>query len=103
MELQKLGLKSAKIERNGGKRKLFLLFSNGNKVKMFRCGKGICISSKETIEVNCDLLKDYLLSKLSFFSNYKNKGINMEEVYELKYFLFSILGAKEDNELNTIF
>ena len=51
VELQKLGLKSVKIERNGGKRKLFLLFSNGNKVKMFRCGKGICVSSKETIEV----------------------------------------------------
>lgn len=103
VELQKLGLKSVKIERNGGKRKLFLLFSNGNKVKMFRCGKGICVSSKETIEVNCDLLKDYLLSELGFFSNYKNKGVTMEEVYELNHFLFNVLGAKEDNELNTKF
>ena len=103
VELQKLGLKSAKIERNGGKRKLFLLFSNGNKVKMFRCGKEICVSSKEIIEVNCDVLKDYLLSELGFFSNYKNKGVTMEEVYEINHFLFSVLGAKEDGQLNTIF
>ncbi len=102
-ELQKLGLKKVKIERNGGKRLLFLLFSNGNKVKMSRCGTGICVSSKEDIEVDCDLLRDYLLSELSFFSNYKNKGVTIEEVYELNHFLFNVLGAQEDNELNTIF
>ena len=103
MELQKLGLKKVKIERNGGKRSLFLLFSNENKVKMFRCGTGICVSSKEDIKVNYDLLKDYLLSELAFFSNFRNKGVTMQEVYELNYFLFNVLGAQEDNELNTIF